>query len=342
MKLTIIAPDEIGAQGMLGRLPGTVEAVHADGTGMDALHRAAQGDADYILKVLDPAVSTGELEQALEMAGENDLVIGRGRHNGLSGFSMRLVYTYSFRIFFKCGVPSFLLIRRENLAEYLENSPPDFACPEAVLIASACYAHASVGTVECAGAGGCAAGTAGRVFGHVFHSLKTFRQLDLRLRSRYGAYKPAQADRRGMGPVDKLLSLAHREMITYLIFGVLTTIVNYVVYWLCTLALTPDIFLRDKNYLISNAISWIVAVAFAYVTNKLFVFDSRSWKPALVAREVVAFVGARLLSLVFDMGIMYVCVSLIGINEFIAKLISQIVVVIVNYVFSKLFIFRKK
>ncbi len=306
-----------------------------------ALRRAGDSGADYILKVNESSAAAEELERALALAGEHSLVLGCGRHNGFSGFMMRLVYTYSFRVFFKCGAPSFLLIERGKLCEYLENCPPDFACPDAAIIASAYYDGAAVGTVACA-SGPCAGAAAKRVFGHVFHSLKTFKQLDLALRDRYGAYKQAQRDKEKMGVLDKVLALAHREMITYLIFGVLTTVVNYVVYWLCTRILTPEILLRDKNYLISNAVSWVAAVAFAYVTNKLFVFESRSWKIAVVIREVTAFVGARLLSLAFDMGIMFVCVSLIGINEFIAKLIAQIVVVILNYIFSKLFIFRGK
>lgn len=342
MKLALIAADPAAECEKLKDFDGSVSAVGLDGGEYAALRAACDGGADYILKVNDSAVAAEELHRALSLARDHALVIGRGRHNGFPGFMMRLVYTYSFRVFLKCGVPAFLLIERQKLAEYLDNCDADFACPDAAVIASACYDGAAAAAVDCPSAGGCAGKTAGRVFGHVFHSLKTFKRLDLRLRARYGEYRQAQQDRDEMGAVDKLLALAHREMITYLIFGVLTTVVNYVVYWLCTLILTPDVFLKDKNYLVSNAICWIAAVVFAYVTNKLFVFESRSWKIAVVAREVTAFVGARLLSLVFDMGIMFVCVSLIGMNEFLAKLIAQVVVVILNYIFSKLFIFRRK
>lgn len=343
MKLALIAADPAAAREKLRGFSGPVTEIDlADGE-YQALRRAAESDADYVLKVNDVrAAAEGELMRAAALAGEKALVIGRGEKPGFSGFMMRLVYTYSFRIFMRCGAPLFLLIDRRRLAAYLEDCTPDFVCPDAAVIASAYYDHAPIGAVDCAAASRYAAETAGRVFGHVFHSLKTFKRLDLRLQKRYGMYKQEDAHRREMGAVDRVLALAHREMVTYLIFGVLTTVVNYVVYWLCTLILTPDVFLRDKNYLVSNGISWMAAVAFAYVTNKLFVFGSHSWKPSTVAREVVAFVGARLLSLVFDMGIMFICVSLIGINEFIAKLIAQIVVVILNYIFSKLFIFRKK
>lgn len=342
MKLALIAADPAAEREKLAEPDGPAELFDLAEGEYAALRRACDSGADYILKVNDCSVTAAELERAAALAGEKDMVIGRGRHNGFSGFMMRLVYTYSFRVFMKCGVPSFVLIDCKKLREYLENCDPDFAYPDAAVIASAYYDGAKIGAVACAASSGHAGKTAGKVFGRVFHSLKTFKRLDLRLQKRYGEYRQAEPDKKEMGAVDKVLALAHREMVTYLIFGALTTVVNYVVYWLCTLILTPDIFLRDKNYLVSNAICWIAAVAFAYVTNKLFVFESRSWKPAVVAREVTAFVGARLLSLVFDMGIMYVCVSLIGMNEFIAKLIAQVVVVILNYIFSKLFIFRRK
>lgn len=342
MKFALIAADPAAERERLTGLNGPVELFDlADGE-YAALRSACDSGADYILKVNDRSVPAEALERALTMAEGNTLVFGRGQHNGFAGFMMRLVYTYSFRIFMKCGAPSFLLIDSRKLREYLENCAPDFTYPDAAVIASAYYDHAPIGTVDCSDAGGYAGKVAGRVFGRVFHSLKTFKQLDLRLQKCYGEYRQAEPDKKEMGAGDKALALAHREMVTYLIFGVLTTVVNYVVYWLCTLILTPDIFLRDKNYLVSNAICWIAAVAFAYVTNKLFVFESRSWRPAVVAREVTAFVGARLLSFVFDMGIMFVCVSLVGMNEFIAKLIAQVIVVILNYIFSKLFIFRRK
>ena len=205
-----MAPADSAVQEKLGGLAGSAEFLDTGDGEAQALRRASESEADYLLKINDPSVGSKELEQALSLAGSKELVIGRGMHNGFSGFMMRLVYTYSFRIFLKCGVPSFLLIRRDRLDEYMENSPADIACPDAVLIASACYAHAAVGTVECAGDGGCAAQTASRVFGRVFHSLKTFKQLDLRLRERYGEYKPEDGQKEEMGAFDKLLGIAHR------------------------------------------------------------------------------------------------------------------------------------
>lgn len=126
----------------------------------------------------------------------------------------------------------------------------------------------------------------------------------------------------------------NREMISYLIFGVLTTLVNYVVYELCKWI--------GIHYTVSTIIAWIFAVAFAYITNKLFVFASRSFERSVLIREIIAFVSCRLLSGLCDLGFMIIAVELLSFNDSVSKLLSNVVVVIINYIFSKLFIFRKK
>ena len=125
----------------------------------------------------------------------------------------------------------------------------------------------------------------------------------------------------------------NRETISYLLFGILTTIVNYAVYVLCKWL--------GIHYTASTILAWLLAVAFAYITNKLFVFESRSFKKAVLLKEITAFVSCRLVSGLCDLGFMMLAVGVIGINDFIAKLAANVFVVIVNYVFSKLFIFRK-
>lgn len=126
-----------------------------------------------------------------------------------------------------------------------------------------------------------------------------------------------------------------REVISYLVFGVLTTIVNFVFYWLFT-----DI--CGIYYITANVISWVFAVAFAYVTNKLFVFESKSWELSLVAKEVLSFGAARVLSLLFETGFLALTVEVMNVPKLIAKVIAAVFVVIINYVASKLFIFKKK
>lgn len=140
----------------------------------------------------------------------------------------------------------------------------------------------------------------------------------------------------------------HRELIVYLIFGVLTTAVNLATFY----AMES---LTDISYLINNAVAWVVGVVFAFVTNKIFVFESKSWKPSVAGKEAVEFLGARLFSFGVEEVGLWLLVDIIGLasfskvifgfdisGELIAKVILAIVVVILNYVFSKLIIFKKK
>lgn len=127
----------------------------------------------------------------------------------------------------------------------------------------------------------------------------------------------------------------YEEIINYLIVGGLTTVVSLVIYYACVFT-----FLDPENAFelqAANVISWIGAVAFAYVTNRRYVFRSHSRDRF---REISRFVAARLATLVIDMAVMYLLVTVLGGNDKIAKLVSQVVVIIGNYVFSKLFVFK--
>lgn len=137
----------------------------------------------------------------------------------------------------------------------------------------------------------------------------------------------------------KLLELYHKyeEIINYLIVGVLTTIVSLATYFICT-----SIFLDPNNKIelqIANIISWIFAVAFAYFTNRIFVFKS---KEKNMLKEASTFVGSRILSLLMDMFTMFIIVSVLHLNDKIGKLVSQVIVTIANYILSKLFVFNTK
>lgn len=131
----------------------------------------------------------------------------------------------------------------------------------------------------------------------------------------------------------KEIYIRYKEVINYLIFGVLTTIVNFIVY----IVLTKIINLND---VLSNSIAWLVSVLFAYVTNKLYVFESKDSNVKLILKEILSFIGCRLLSGLFDISIFWVLVNM-KFNDIIAKLLIAILVVILNYIFSKLFIFKK-
>ncbi len=122
------------------------------------------------------------------------------------------------------------------------------------------------------------------------------------------------------------------ETISYLVVGVLTTVISIAVFAGCYRKL-------KMSTVLSNIISWVIAVAFAYVANKIFVFQSPSWELAVVMKEIVGFVSARLLTLGFDIAFIYITVDKLHWNDILCKIGSNVVVMIVNYVASKLFIF---
>ena len=127
----------------------------------------------------------------------------------------------------------------------------------------------------------------------------------------------------------------YREIIRYLIVGVLTTVVRLAVYYVCVLTfLNPQSALQLQA---ANVLSWIAAVTFAYITSRIYVFQSKckDW-----LQEAAAFYSSRLLTLFMDMAIMFVVVTLCGMNDKLGKLVVQVVVTIANYIFSKLFVFR--
>lgn len=134
----------------------------------------------------------------------------------------------------------------------------------------------------------------------------------------------------------KDLYLKYKEFIHYLIAGGLTTVVSLGSYYLCVVTfLDPD---NGFQLQAANVISWICAVTFAYFVNRIFVFESRS-KDYL--REAGAFVAGRVSTLLMDMAIMFLLVTVLHGNDKIAKLIVQVVVTVANYVISKIFVFNK-
>lgn len=127
----------------------------------------------------------------------------------------------------------------------------------------------------------------------------------------------------------------HKSFIAYGVFGVLTTLVNIVTYNFCYNHL-------GISNTLSNIAAWILAVTFAYLTNKVWVFDSKSWKWEVLKREVLAFISCRLATGILDIVIMFVCVDILGLHALLMKVISNVLVIILNYIFSKLVIFKKK
>lgn len=127
----------------------------------------------------------------------------------------------------------------------------------------------------------------------------------------------------------------HREGMRYLVFGALATFVNIAVYSICFY-----IFKIENG--ISNIIAWVVAAIFAYITNKFCVFDSKVDTKKALLYEISSFFGCRLLTLAIDEAIMIITVDKLAWNAFLMKVIANIIVIILNFVFSKLIIFKKE
>ena len=122
------------------------------------------------------------------------------------------------------------------------------------------------------------------------------------------------------------------ETISYLIVGIITSIISIAVFAGCRRKL-------KLGTVVSNIISWILAVAFAFIANKIFVFRSPSWALDVVFKELTGFISARLLTLGFDVAFVYVTVDKMHWNDILCKIASNVVVTVVNYIASKLFIF---
>ena len=136
----------------------------------------------------------------------------------------------------------------------------------------------------------------------------------------------------------KTIYLKYEEIINYLIVGILTTIVSLGTYFLFV-----NTFLSDKSDLsiqIANVLSWICAVTFAYFTNRIFVFKSKSQNKEKI-KEFIKFYSSRIASLIMDMVLMYILYSLMHIDDTISKLIVQVFVTIANYILAKILVFKK-
>ena len=125
------------------------------------------------------------------------------------------------------------------------------------------------------------------------------------------------------------------ELVAYLFAGVATTVVNYVVYYIATRVF-------GLTTMPGTWVAWALAVAFGYVVNKIFVFKTHCPDMAALVREAVGFVTMRLMSLGAETVLMFLTVEVLHLNDLVMKLVINIVVIVLNYVFSKLIIFKKK
>jgi len=126
----------------------------------------------------------------------------------------------------------------------------------------------------------------------------------------------------------------NKKVILYLLFGVMTTAINIIAYNLCYYC-----FNISNN--ISNIVAWILSVLFAYITNKKWVFESQIFNFRIVVKELFSFLGCRFITGLLDIVIMYISVDILKLTPWIFKIISNLIVIILNYIASKLIVFRK-
>lgn len=127
----------------------------------------------------------------------------------------------------------------------------------------------------------------------------------------------------------------YKEAVLYIIFGGLTTLVNIVVYGLCA-----NVFLMPT--VSANGIALVLSILFAYVTNKLFVFESKTVTLRETVTEFISFIACRIVTGVLDMAIMYVSIDILHFPNMIMKIATNVIVIVLNFVFSKVIIFRDK
>lgn len=135
--------------------------------------------------------------------------------------------------------------------------------------------------------------------------------------------------------MDSMQKNKAKEIIFYLIFGVLTTAVNIVVYFICSRFLYLEV-------LSSNIIAWLLSVLFAYITNRKFVFKSIAEEISTIFKECIHFFLGRLGTGILDTVIMFVSVDLFAFNDVMMKVLTNIIVIVLNYLISKLLVFRTK
>ena len=126
----------------------------------------------------------------------------------------------------------------------------------------------------------------------------------------------------------------YEEIINYIVVGGITTVISILSYFLIRTILKFD---TSLNVQISTVFSWIVAVTFAYFANRIFVFKSNNSRKT----EAVKFVTSRIMSLLIEMLVMFILTSVVKINDKVAKVLVQFIIVILNYLFSKIFVFKK-
>ena len=133
----------------------------------------------------------------------------------------------------------------------------------------------------------------------------------------------------------KRLLIKYNELIRYGVCGLITTAINVIAFHVCSE-------ICGIQLLISNTIAWILAFLFAFVSNKLWVFESKEWMGRKAVTEMVGFLAARLTTLVLDTFLMWLMVDMMTMNGTLSKVISNVITIVINYLASKFIIFKNK
>ena len=126
----------------------------------------------------------------------------------------------------------------------------------------------------------------------------------------------------------------YKDVIFYLVFGVLTTVVNIVTYWVC-------VHILGASVMVGTILAWVLAVFFAYITNRSLVFHSSASGTDEIMKEITSFFACRIGTGVVDWVIMLVFVTILHFNDMIIKMLANIIVIVLNYILSKFVIFKK-
>lgn len=297
---------------------------------------------DYVLYCDEHLDLSKQQVQDLWQNHKDETIFFAHENKGFSSFILKQVNAYSFRMIFEDAATSCAFMPFSAFSEYMQYIPKEFLLPESALVAGAKYSGVEIRWQQIDSSEGKINKDLITLVRHPFKALSTYRKADETFSAAYGEYKMPEKEKAALTLVDKLQLILSREMVTYIIFGVLTTIVNLVAFFLIDKALGKERFFGEQNYLISQVIAWVIAVVFAYITNKIWVFNSKSWKIKTVLYEFVTFTGARLFSFGVETAGMVLFVEKLGVGTGLSKIVMSIVTVILNYIFSKLIIFRKK
>lgn len=287
---------------------------------------AIEHGADYIFQTdSDGQTNPKEFKCFWDLRKKYDAIIGQRTVRG-DGKSRKLVENvlckllrFIYGVKLKDSNAPFRLMKSELVAKYISNFNDDYNLPNVMLTTYFTYYHENICFKEISfkpRQGGINSINLKKIFKIGFDSLKEFYTFKENMTHKKNLFN---------------ILVKYKSLLFYAFFGVLTTVINVAAYALCAHSFR-------LSTIVSTILAWIVAVLFAYFTNRKYVFESKSNK---ILKEIFSFIACRLLTGFLDLGIMYYFVDKLRYNDTLIKILSNIIVIVVNYVASKLIIFKK-